>query len=111
LLKGLLVSKKYEHVYVKMRLTDNLELFKKQRGDLLITAQIKIAYHWRKKLKWLRANAKQEVLEIKSVETKKSGVQSKIKPYIDGKSSLRNRNNSRVSNNSGSIFNKQKTSK
>ena len=30
-MKGLLVAKKYEHVYIKLRLTDNLEAFDNQR--------------------------------------------------------------------------------
>jgi hypothetical protein len=38
MLKGLIVAKKYEPVYVKMRLTDNLELFEKQKGDRHDTA-------------------------------------------------------------------------
>jgi hypothetical protein len=34
MLRGLLVAKKYEHVYVKMRLTDNLHNFEKMKGNL-----------------------------------------------------------------------------
>ena len=58
MLKGLLVAKKYEHVYVKMRLTDNLEFFDKQKGQKEENAQILIAFHWRWKLKRLREQRK-----------------------------------------------------
>jgi len=50
LLKGFTVAKKYEHVYVKMRLDDNLAYFENFKGNLEENAQIKIAYHWKKKL-------------------------------------------------------------
>ena len=49
-LKGLIISKKYEEVYVNLRLTKNLDFFQNQRKQLEISAQIKIAYYWRKKL-------------------------------------------------------------
>lgn len=51
LLKGFRISKKFEHVYVKMRLTDNMTFFDNFKGNLQEDAQVKIAYHWRKKLK------------------------------------------------------------
>jgi len=34
LLKGFTVAKKYEHVYVKMRLDDNLAYFENFKGNL-----------------------------------------------------------------------------
>ena len=74
LLKGLLVAKKYEHVYVKMRLTDNLELFDQQKGNRQENAQILIAYHMRRKLKWLREKRKPKESTKVVVKEVKKGV-------------------------------------
>ena len=84
MLKGFSVAKKYEHVYVKMRLDDNLAFFESQRGDLEVSAQILIAYHWRKKLMNIRRKRLEELKKEKD-ESPPKGVQSKVKPYIDGK--------------------------
>jgi hypothetical protein len=51
-----------------MRLDDNIEYFKKFRGDLEVTAQILIAYHWRKKLERIRAARIVPVVEEKPPE-------------------------------------------
>jgi hypothetical protein len=69
-LKGLIIAKKYEHVYVKLRLSDNLDHFAREKGNLKDNAQILIAYHWRKKLNWIREKNKKP-LTPKAVEVKK----------------------------------------
>lgn len=83
MLKGFNVSKKYEHVYVKMRLTDNMDYFDKYKGNLEANSQILIAYHWRKKLVDLRNKRKKS--EVVKDDSPPKGVQSKVKPYMDGK--------------------------
>ena len=70
LLKGFKVAKKFEHVYVKMRLTDNLAHFDDQKGYLKINAQILIAYHWRKKL----ADIRRKRLALKNKKTDESPI-------------------------------------
>ena len=75
-LKGYKVAKKYEEVYIHLRLTKNLEYFedvKKQRTD---DAQITIRYFY---TRW-----KREKLRKKAAQNAKPGVKSKVKPYIDG---------------------------
>ena len=64
-----------------MRLTDNLDYFEDYRKQLLLSAQIKIAYYWRKKLK--RRRKRKEFKESKQVSGRYGG--SRVKPYIDGK--------------------------
>ena len=47
-MKGLPVARKYEEVYVRIRLHDNLDYFAKIReGQMREKAQIKIAARWR----------------------------------------------------------------
>jgi len=68
-----------------MRLDDNLDYFSGMKDKIYDDAQILIAYYWRKKLKRIRIrNAKGSESKPKT-HTKKKGVQSKVKPYIEGK--------------------------
>jgi hypothetical protein len=68
-----------------MRLDDNIAFFKDFKGNLEENAQVLIAYHWRKKLKAIREKKVMENDDKEDVDHGKKGIQSKVKPYIDGK--------------------------
>lgn len=67
----MLTAKKFEHVYVKMRLTDNIEYFDKVKGKKEENAQILIAYHWKEKIARLRYSRRTPEKIIKPVKEEK----------------------------------------
>jgi hypothetical protein len=99
-----------------MRLDDNLAFFENFKGNIEDTAQIKIAYHWRKKLKWIYKR-RLELERNQKEDSPPKGVQSKVKPYIDGKTgagSFRRgltKNKNSFNNSKTSMFNKDRKSK
>ena len=81
-MRGLVVARKYEPVYVKMRLTDNLEWFDGLRKARKTDAQIKIAYAWRRYKKHKKVPPPVE--RRPEPEPKKPQNIGKVKPYILG---------------------------
>ena len=82
-MKGFPVAQKFEEVYIKMRLHDNIDYFQKMRSEQLRTeAQIKIAAVWRgySLRKKMVKPAKEEPKAVKEKNYK-----SRVGPYIDGK--------------------------
>ena len=63
-----------------MRLHDNLDHFGKVRNQQLETAQIKIAYIYRKLLKMRKKR-----VVVKKEEEPKKVVKGRVKPYIDAR--------------------------
>lgn len=83
-MRGLVIARKYEPVYVKMRLTDNLAFFDGLKNRRQEDAQVKIAYHYRKYKK--RTRKKTPVERKPEPEIKKAPTIGKVKPYILGHS-------------------------
>lgn len=73
-----MIARKYEHVYVKMRIDNNHEFFQECKLKLHTDAQIYIAYRLRKR--WKKKNKKKKLQQDKNTKNN-----SKVKGYIDGK--------------------------
>ena len=81
-MKGLVIAKKYEPVYVRIRMHDHFDYFAGRREEIYIDSQKKIARWWKKmKLKIKKKVAKKKVEEAAPVDKK---IRSKLKPYIEG---------------------------
>lgn len=86
-MKGFPIAQKFEEVYIKMRLHDNIDYFQKMRQKEKETAaQIKISAHYRGyRVRKMFRKPKKKKEEPKIVKEKV--YKSRIGPYIDGKSS------------------------
>lgn len=73
-LKGYHVAKKYEEVYINLRLHKNLEYFADVQKKNYDGAQLTIRYFW---ARWKREKQRKKAAQ-------KPGTKSKVKPYIDG---------------------------
>ena len=50
-MRGYKISKKYEDVYIKLRMTNNFDYFDHLKSKIFQDSQVKIAYYWKKYLK------------------------------------------------------------